>query len=149
MVISAQETEDLGVGPGVEQEWIKQAMTHTHTWFMGPRPQPMLASLSARSLAVPWWILGAVKGWRSGCCSLVLWPKGSCLRWRGTATMWHSKKSVGARSGCQNIEGGWVGVSGSEEGTGLFPGRKAKVSIQLVRHEPRGSANVPTCIEGS
>lgn len=47
------------MGPGVEQEWIKQAMTHTHTWFMQVRPQPMLASLSAKSLAVPWRILGS------------------------------------------------------------------------------------------
>lgn len=45
----------------MEQEWIKQAMAHTHTWFMLPRPQPVLASISARSLAVPWCILGALK----------------------------------------------------------------------------------------
>lgn len=54
-------TEELG-GGRVEKEWIKQAVTHTHTWFMRPRPLPVLAPLRARSLAVPWWILRAVKG---------------------------------------------------------------------------------------
>lgn len=50
----------------MEKEWIKQAVTHTHTWFLRLRPLPVLASLRARSLAVPWWILGAVKGCGSG-----------------------------------------------------------------------------------
>lgn len=51
---------------------------------------------------------------------------------------------LGVQSGCQNIEGGWVGISGSDEGTGLFPGRKAKVSIQLVWHEPQ---EVSECVD--
>lgn len=48
---------------GAEQEWIKQTITHTHTSFvkLSQRPQPMLAHLSVRSLAVPWWVLGPVK----------------------------------------------------------------------------------------
>ena len=68
MVISAWETQSTKVGRGAvaraeaEQEWIKQTITHTHTSSVKPseRPQPVLAYLSV-TLAVPWWVLGAVK----------------------------------------------------------------------------------------
>lgn len=36
-------SEELGGGAGVEKEWIKQAVTHTHTWFMRLRPLPVQA----------------------------------------------------------------------------------------------------------
>lgn len=48
------------MGPGVEQEWIKQARTHTHTWFM----RAIEASASAGNH--PCQILGCVLVY-SGC----------------------------------------------------------------------------------
>lgn len=54
----------------MEQEWIKQAITHTHTFSLfffffyekrSQKPQPTQAYLCVRSLATPPWIAGALE----------------------------------------------------------------------------------------